>query len=139
MRYSLRVAVLSSAGVVLALAVCVAGCGGPARPAASKQPAATPSPSVSPSPQPTASPMPLIRDTRADRAACRMFLREQTGQISPDQFNVWLLEPQHGNPVSNKLGTALADWFVNLNMNPSQADNYANQAESYCGSINIIF
>jgi hypothetical protein len=68
-----------------------------------------------------------------------MFAQEQNGQLTPDQFNVWLLEPWHGNAVGSKLGTALSEWFVNLEMmnNLAEANSYSSQAVILCLSIGI--
>jgi hypothetical protein len=65
-----------------------------------------------------------------------MFGQEQSGQITSDQFNVWLL--QNGNPASNKLITPLANWFISLTTNPSLAEGYVGEVFARCASIHVL-
>jgi hypothetical protein len=80
---------------------------------------------------------PLIRNTTANRGACQQWQQEQSGEITADQFDVWLLEPQNGNRVGSKLVNAWADWFVDQNMNPAEAEGYGAQATVLCLSIGL--
>jgi hypothetical protein len=96
----------------------------------------SPAPIVEPSSAPPKSSHSLIPDTKADRRVCRAFATEQDGQVTADQFNVWLL--QNGNPAANKLINNLADWFVNRSMNPQEAEGYVAQVFADCGSIHVL-
>ena len=79
----------------------------------------------------------LITNKKANRKVCKAFATEQNGQITADQFNIWLL--QHGNAASNKLINNLADWFVNQSTNPQQAEGYVAMVFADCGSIHVLF
>ena len=83
-----------------------------------------------------ASGRPLIPNTAIDRLVCEQFAREQAGQITADQFNIWLL--QNGNPASGKLITKLSDWFISRNMQPQLTEGYVAQVFAYCASIQVL-
>lgn len=80
---------------------------------------------VAPSPSPSATP--LIADTAIDVATCHKFAAEQAGQLSADQFNVWLLQhggqttigPESATGMDNTLSTNLGDWYVVQATEPS--------------------
>jgi hypothetical protein len=110
----------------------------------SPAPASTaPSPSRSPSP----SPAPLIADTAMDVATCQMFAAERAGQMSAEQFNVWLLQsggqttigPESPTGMDNTLSTNLGDWYVVQATRPSgdlqPASYYAAEVRAECLSI----
>lgn len=137
-----------------AAALTVAGCGGSATYSPSAVPAPAPSsstpfvgitenPGPAPFPSPSANrlhrPKHLIPDTAADRAVCREFGREQSGQQSADQFNVWLLQPQNGNPASGQLINSLSKWFISLAMNPPMTEGYVGEVLADCASIHVLF
>lgn len=139
--------------VMVAGMLALAACGGPHHATAGKlhsapsriasSPVATPPPSSTPSPSltsPTAtkstSAKPLIPNTAIDRLVCEQFAREQHGQITADQFNVWLL--QNGNSASGKLITKLADWFVSRSMQPQLTEGYVGSVFAYCASIHVL-
>jgi|HubBroStandDraft_2_1064218.scaffolds.fasta_scaffold675828_2 hypothetical protein len=104
---------------------------------------AAPSPSRSPSPIST----PLIADTAMDVATCRQFAAERDGQMSADQFNLWLLRnggqttigPDSSSGLDNTLSTTLGDWYVVQAARPSgdlqSASYYAAEVGAECLSI----
>jgi hypothetical protein len=115
----------------------------PAAVAATSRTASAASPSSSPSPSNTA----LIADTAMDVLTCRQFAAEQAGQMSADQFNVWLLQnggqttigPQSSTGMDNTLSTNLSDWYVVQVTAPSgdlqPATYYAAEVRAECLSI----
>jgi hypothetical protein len=106
---------------------------------------ATTAASSSPSPSPR--PTPLIADTAMDVLTCRQFAAEQAGQMSADQFNVWLLQnggqttigPESSTGMDNTLSTNLGDWYVVQATAPSgdlqPASYYAAEVGAECASI----
>lgn len=139
--------------LMIASSITLSACGNPPHVAARKThptPSRTASPQTAvPSPSPTPSPSatspetsnphstkPLIPDTAINRLVCKQFAREQGGQITADQFNIWLLK--NGNPASGKLITKLADWFISRNTQPQLTEGYVGQVFAYCTSIHVL-
>jgi hypothetical protein len=102
-------------------------------------------PSASPSPSP--SPTQLIAYTATDVATCHQFAAEQAGQISADQFDIWLRQnggqttigPRSSTGMDNTLSTNLSDWYVVHATAPSgdlqPASYYAAEVGVECLSI----
>jgi uncharacterized lipoprotein YmbA len=132
--------VLPAAAVVLT--ACSSGLQSTARHQAQPS-AAAPSPNPSPSPGASA----LIADTAMDVATCHQFAAEQAGQMSADQFNVWLLQnggqttigPESSTGMDNTLSTNLSDWYVVQATAPSgdlqPSSYYAAEVGAECLSI----
>jgi hypothetical protein len=105
--------------------------------------APAPSPSLSAPP----SPAPLIADTAMDVATCHQFAAEQAGQMSADQFDVWLLRnggqtalgPESSTGMDNTLSVNLGDWYAVQGTGPSgdlqPARYYAAEVGAECRSI----
>jgi hypothetical protein len=118
----------------------------PAAAAATSRPAPAAT-AASSSPSPSPSPTALIADTAMDVSTCRQFAAEQAGQMSPDQFNVWLLQnggqttigPESSTGMDNTLSTNLGDWYVVQAAAPSgdlqPATYYAAEVSAECSSI----
>jgi hypothetical protein len=93
------------------------------------------------------SPAPLIADTAMDVATCHQFAAEQAGQMSPGQFDAWLLQnggqttigPESATGMDDTLSTNLADWYVVQATEPSgdlqPASYYAAEVGAECLSI----
>jgi hypothetical protein len=96
----------------------------------------TSSPNSSPKSDKPTKPESLIANTAANKAVCRQFAAEQSGELTPKQFNVWLL--QNGNSASNQLIQSLANWFISINMNPGESEGYAGQVFAECSSIGLL-
>jgi hypothetical protein len=104
-------------------------------------------PKAADSPSPSLSSTPLIADTAMDVATCHQFAAEQNGQISAEQFNVWLLQnggqttigPESSTGMDNTLSTNLGDWYVVHATAPSgdlqPASYYAAEVGAECLSI----
>jgi hypothetical protein len=130
------------------------GCGSAPKAAASHHaavatitPPAPATTALSASRSPSSSSTPLIADTAIDVATCRQFAAERAGQLSADQFNVWLLQnggqttlgPDSSNGLDNTLSTNLGDWYVVQATRPSgdlqPASYYAAEVGAECLSI----
>jgi hypothetical protein len=140
--------------VLLTVAFVLTACGSAPKAAASHHAAAgtttPPAPAttaLSASRSPSFSPTSLIADTAIDVATCRQFAAERAGQMSADQFNVWLLQnggqttigPDSSNGLDNTLSTNLGDWYVVQATRPSgdlqPASYYAAEVGTECLSI----
>jgi hypothetical protein len=118
----------------------------PAAVAATSRPAPAAT-AASSSPGPSPSPTGLIADTAMDVSTCRQFAAEQAGQMSADQFNVWLLRnggqttigPESSTGMDNTLSTNLSDWYVVQAAAPSgdlqPSSYYAAEVGAECSSI----
>ena len=127
--------------VLPAAAFVLTACGSASQTAADHNSAESPGPS----PAPTA--RPLIANTAMDAATCHQFAAEQAGRMSPDQFNVWVLQnggqatigPPSATGMDNTLSTNLSDWYVVQATAPSgdlqPASYYAAEVGAECLSI----
>ena len=82
-----------------------------------------------------------------DVATCHQFAAERAGQMTADQFNVWLLRnggqttigPDSSTGLNNTLSTNLGDWYVVHATRPSgdlqPASYYAAEVGAECLSI----
>lgn len=131
-----------------AAALVLTACGSAPQAAATRHPAQSPAvPAATTPPAPAPAATPLIAHTAVDVAACHQFAAEQAGEMSADQFDVWLLQhggqaaigPQSATGLDNTLSVTLGDWYAVQASAPSgdlqPASYYAAEVGADCRSI----